>query len=1206
MNFSAWNVRGLNKRSHQKEVDNFIRMNNLSFVGLLETKVKVVNFDLVTKRLNKNWHWINNLAHQYNGRIIVGWDSSIWRIAVCSSSAQHITCMATFLEKQINFCVTFIYAFNYGCDRTPLWTYLKGFQPSVPWCVLGDFNCVTSLDEIKGGREHWTPDMQTFKDCISDAHLDHASTVGDCFTWVNNRPHYPVTKRLDRALINSFWMTEYPSSQIFVHNRGIMDHSPIIMQIPTTIEKIKKAFQFFNFMFDLAGFEAAITKAWSTRMYGDPMAILCRKLKLVKGELIALNKSKGNIHVAVNEARALLHSIQNNLKGSLGNTDLLLEEQSAVDNLDSLLEQEESLLSQKARCRWLQLGDGNNAFFFNQTKANWTRNKMLAIKDKDGILVNGHKNVAKIAVHYFQNSIGAHEEHSQIDLSNFQGPSITEGHAASLISPVTNELIWTTLKKLKKKKAPGPDGFNVEFYIRCWHIIGEDFCRAVIDFFRHSNMHHGINSTSIALIPKTASPSTMQEFRPISLCTVAYKCISKILASRLQKIMPHVTDKAQSAFIKGRLLSDNVLLAQELFRGYGRETGLPKCALKIDLHKAFDSVRWPFVIAVLHNMNFPRAFIRWVEECITTPMYSIRTNGALSGYFPGAKGLRQGDPMSPYLFALVMNVFSCILNNAPTDFKHHWRCKEMHLTHLFFADDVLLFSRGDRRSIQHIMDSLDLFSSLSGLKPSISKSTCFFNNCNPDLVEWFNSTYGIPQGTLPVCFLGVPLITTKLSFNECMPLIQKLTSRISSWVCLVLSFAGRLQLIKAVLFSVQAFWTNHFLLPKGVHKHMQQLFTRFLWKGDATSLGGAKVSWNDICLPKEEGGLGIKSTIEWNHAQILTHLWKVATKSTSLWASWVQKTVLKTKNFWAIDIPSDCSWIWKKLLRLRTKAKRWISYRLGSGASVSLWYDPWWNHHSLACNDKDRIILSSGLSPTATVHDIIDTGQWVLPRPNLNHHHVSPGLLTWLNTFDFPNFNLENEDSILWDNQLGKNVSTGTIWGSIRSSGAPAPWHGAVWFKGHIPRYAFLNWLLCHDRVATLKRLASFGIPLATHCSLCVGGEESAQHLFVSCAYSSFILARFLGDRLDIHIDFAATWEVLLLSFLEIEDIAKRKIALLGVQIIAYHIWRERNARTHDKGNFSPKKLLDGILIDLRARLATSTWYSHDVIKRPILCTWIF
>lgn len=153
---------------------------------------------------------------------------------------------------------------------------------------------------------------------------------------------------------------------------------------------------------------------------------------------------------------------------------------------------------------------------------------------------------------------------------------------------------------------------------------------------------------------------------------------------------------------------------------------------------------------------------------------------------------------------------------------------------------------------------------MSGLTPNALNSTVFFYNCKSEL---------------PVRFLGVPLIFSKLSINDCMPHIDKITCRIYSWTNILLSLAGRLQLIKSVLFTIQAYWSNHFLLPGGVHKKLQSLFTHFLWKGDISQKGRAKVAWDRVCLPKSEGGLGLKNSLDWNRAQILYHLCRIVLHS---------------------------------------------------------------------------------------------------------------------------------------------------------------------------------------------------------------------------------------------------------------------------------------------------------------------------------------
>lgn len=1204
MNCATWNVRGLNKEAHQNEVIRFISTNKLSLVGLLETKVKKANSYYISKKVARSWKWLFNYDYHENGRVWVGWDNNVWDLNMVDASEQHISCVALFREKQLSFLITFVYAQNRGYERSPLWNYISNVTATLPWVLMGDFNCVVSLHEINGGREHWNSEMQDFKDCLISANLSQVRTSGSCFTWCNNRTNDAVHKRLDRVLCNPSWLSCFPLSNVTILNRGIMDHSPLLLYVPMDLEKYSKPFQFFNVMLELPGFAEVVKNVWDTRLYGDPMAILVRKLQLLKIQLVTLNKKNGNVQSNVELARVDLAGIQNSLSLNVNDPILLIKEHDAIACLNRALEAEEIFLKQKSRVKWLNCGDGNNKYFFNQVRTNWNCNKILAIHDSRDVLVQGHSNVVTVAVDYFKEILGNAPSPLSRDLSFIECPTLSDAMAELLTRPFSNEEIWQTLKKMKKGKSPGPDGFNVEFFVSCWDIVGQNFCEAIQAFFETSRLHSGINSTSIALIPKTVTPSRMQDFRPISLCTVAYKCLSKLMANRLKRILPSVIDQAQSAFIPGRSISDNIIMAQELFRGYTRETGTSKCALKVDLHKAFDSLHWDFLIELLHKMNFPPKFIGWIEACVCSTKFSVKVNGTLNGYFNGARGLRQGDPLSPYLFTIAMNALSCMLNNTPNDFKFHWKCKELKITHLFFADDVLFFCHGNKSSISHIMNCLDLFAALSGLTPSLTKSSCFMANCDTAIRSWFDDTFGMPHGEIPVRFLGVPLISSKLSINDCTPLIHRITAKLDSWTTMFLSFAGRVILVRAVLFAIQAFWSNHFLLPKMIHKQLQSLFTRFLWRGDVSKTGGVKVAWSSVCLPRSEGGLGLRCPVAWNKAQIMMHLWRLITKKKSLWVDWVQGTVLKRNAFWTIPIPTDCSWFWRKLLRLREVVLPHISVRLGNGAKTLFWLDPWWRQTCIANSFKDNLIANANSNPLATVNSFIFSGSWMLPVFNNHQHNARRRFSSWLHGFSPPAFDLSKEDTWLWDDHA--KVTSSFIWDSIRERGHLVDWADGVWFKGGVRRYAHHSWLLCWGRLHTLARLQRLGIDTLTSCFLCAGGIETDSHLFLHCPYSSFIVETLL-DSMNLGIDWPhfQSWSSLIVHISQIQDKGKRFIALLTLQVFAYHLWRERNARSHNKGSFPPQHLMMGIRKDIKACLASSIWFSKEVVRRPEIYLWI-
>jgi hypothetical protein len=159
------------------------------------------------------------------------------------------------------------------------------------------------------------------------------------------------------------------------------------------------------------------------------------------------------------------------------------------------------------------------------------------------------------------------------------------------------------------------------------------------------------------------------------------------------------------------------------------------------------------------------------------------------------------------------------------------------------------------------------------------------------------------QGRFPVRYLGVPLISTRLSAANCSVLLEKIMGRINSWISKKLSFAGRLQLLNSILYNIQVYWTGIFILPKKIIKAIEQKFNRFLWNGKDEGAAKAKLASNSLCFPKREGGLGLKKIEEWNHASIMRHIWNIFTKAGSIWVAWIKEYILRGKSFGKIGIP---------------------------------------------------------------------------------------------------------------------------------------------------------------------------------------------------------------------------------------------------------------------------------------------------------------
>ncbi|XP_022157393.1 uncharacterized protein LOC111024102 [Momordica charantia] len=254
-------------------------------------------------------------------------------------------------------------------------------------------------------------------------------------------------------------------------------------------------------------------------------------------------------------------------------------------------------------------------------------------------------------------------------------------------------------------------------------------------------------------------------------------------------------------YLLGRRIVDNILLCQELVDGYHLNKGVPGCVLKVDLQKAYDSVHWNFLSGTLFAIGTPPRFVNWIWAYITSPMFLVSLNGALEGYFPGCHGLRQGDPLSPYLFVMVMELLSRMLNRPLSVFRFHQKCEKVGLAHLCFADDLMIFSHGDLGSLSFIKDVLVSFgvTLVGGPCCEYSEDSSFGAGLPNVEVEQLVAFLGFSVGLIPVHCLGVPLLSHRLSHRDCQPLLARIVSRVWSSSAQVLSFVGRLQLIRSVL-----------------------------------------------------------------------------------------------------------------------------------------------------------------------------------------------------------------------------------------------------------------------------------------------------------------------------------------------------------------------------------------------------------------------
>ncbi|KAG7564158.1 Reverse transcriptase zinc-binding domain [Arabidopsis suecica] len=930
-------------------------------------------------------------------------------------------------------------------------------------------------------------------------------------------------------------------------------------------------------------------------------------------------------------------------------------------------------------------------------------------------------------------------------------------------------------------KSPGPDGYTSKFYKATWDKIGGEFTIAIQSFFQTGFLPKGVNSTILALIPKKTEAREMKDYRPISCCNVIYKVISKLIANRLKTVLPKFISGNQSAFVKDRLLIENLLLATELVKDYHKYSISSRCAIKIDISKAFDSVQWSFILNALSAMAFPPVFIKWISLCISMASFLVQVNGELAGYFQSERGLRQGCSLSPYLFVISMDILSKMLDNGATlqQFGYHPKCKNIGLTHISFADDMMVLIDGKIRSIEGIVSIFDEFAKISGLKISMEKSFMYLAGITETVHQDITSQFPFEIGKLPVyprkhkrrvvdlaqtleiqglgknvlqmrgprgiidmgvkknaslaeawrtrrrrrhCIKNLNLIENALetkwqgrnmnaediflwkgkdnsykdsfSTKDTWNLIRKISNKVTwykgvwlthatpkysfcTWLAMKnrLSTGDRMQnwntnsmstcvlcnshlktrdnlffkcsysseiwnkLVQRLLhshFSTDwrevvtcitntsldkintflvrcsfqiavhsiwrerngrrhgenqtsatqlAIWIDKQLLPElflnygGCVKKIESLCSRFLWSGNIDGSTGAKIAWSGVCLPKKEGGVGLRRFAAWNTTLCLRFIWLLFADNDSLWAKWHLFHHIKNKSLWEIDESSRDPWTWKMLLRLRQYAVKFLIADVRNGKNVSFWHDSWTPLgplFSLFGNEGPR---SLSIPYSAKVADACNDDGWILSSPRSD---LAVSLHAHLTTIPLPS-QVQDKDTFCWivDGFKCRGFSSPKTWEALRPRELEKDWVSSVWFRGAVPRNAFNMWVTHLNRLPTRARLAAWGVIQSTECCLCSLYPETRDHLMLECVFAATIW-REIMSRLTPNHRQICNWSELLSWTRHRTSQAPSTLRKVAVQAAIYHIWKQRNNVLHNNLLVPPSTIFKNIDREVR------------------------
>ena len=379
--------------------------------------------------------------------------------------------------------------------------------------------------------------------------------------------------------------------------------------------------------------------------------------------------------------------------------------------------------------------------------------------------------------------------------------------------------------------------------------------------------------TNLVLIPKIAHLEFITQFHPISLYNILYKLVSRIIVQRLKPYMAEAINPCQAGFVPSRRTSDNIIIVQEVIRTFiSRRGQIGYVALKLDLEKAYDRLEWHYIQDTLELFQLPPTLITLIMNMISSTRFHVLWNGSPLPEVVPSRGLRQGDPLSPYLFILCLECLSIQLTEAvrekllhPISFR-----RRVRLSHLFFANDIFLFMRATARDYKNLGQILLRFYESSGQLMSITKSRVWFSPRTPRRIkEQLAGILGLPTTNRIGTYLGTPIFTTRRTASSYQYLVENISKRIMGWQTKYLSMASRATLIKASITSIPTYAMQTTLLPQKICHHIDKLSRNFLWGGSEQHRCCHTISWDTVTLPKEAGGLGIPSTRHRNQAILM-------------------------------------------------------------------------------------------------------------------------------------------------------------------------------------------------------------------------------------------------------------------------------------------------------------------------------------------------
>ncbi|XP_010451797.1 PREDICTED: uncharacterized protein LOC104733977 [Camelina sativa] len=1053
-----------------------------------------------------------------SGGLALFWKDS-YQVEVLVADSRIVDTKVT--KGSISFYITYVYGDPVRHLRPQVWERLTriGIQRDEAWMLTGDFNEIMDNSEKLGGPRRPESSFYPFRTMARNCRVKETPSYGS-------------------------------------------DHRPIITRLVDADSCFKGRFCFDKRWINKPDTERIIKEQWSAAS-GVTNRSVTECLSQCRRALSRWKRSNPvNYLTQIQLLRRDLETESTKLQPNFRRL------QQIKWALSVAFREEEVYWKLKSRESWLQAGDKNTAYFHGSVKYKRLKNRLTLLIDSNGVECFEEGSKGTIAAEYFSDLFQSSNPTNFEELLEGMEERVTEDMNRRLIVDVSAQEIRQAAFNIKGDSAPGADGWTGAFFRKYWSTVGTDIIKEVQGFFSTGVLPQDWNHTQLCLIPKKPNANQMSDMRPISLCSVLYKIVSKVICTRLTRCLPSLVSETQGAFVAGRLISDNILIAHEVVHALKTHSSFNEdvIAVKTDMSKAYDRVEWDFLEHLLLKMGFHNQWVGWIMSCVRSVTFSVLINGGDYGYIKPGRGIRQGDPLSPFLFilcaeALIHSMCRSQQQDRLTGFSFNETCPTIQ--HLLFADDSLFICRATKEECEELMRCLKLYGKASGQVINFTKSAITFGKKTSDAVKLMvKQTLNIHEEGGSGSYLGLPECFSGSKQALLGFIGEKLQNRLQGWHAKSLSLGGKEVLLKAVGMALPVYAMSCFRLSKNLCRKLTSAMCKFWWSNCQGKRKIAWIAWKKLCKSKSEGGLGFKDLGDFNQALLAKQAWRILNNPGSLVSRFYKSRYFKRTSFLECGTGSRPSYAWRSILHGRELLKSGLMKSIGDGCDTFVWKNKW----LFDIHPRAPYRLQTFFEVDLRVKDlrVPDQMSWdigkvkaLFPPEDAKQILSMPLKAGHADHYIWP-YNKSGSYSVKSGYWLLQTLPT-IYEPSTESETKQKELKAKVWKVKTVPKIKTFLWRMLSGALAVSERLASRGCGGDVCCLRCGFQSETIGHMLFDCpvARQAFALANIPSLNGGFYNeDVEKNWEHLLVVM---QDEAVPNAISSVIPWLLWGIWKHRN-----------------------------------------------